>query len=80
MKIKRYKEAFSKDIHLRDLVKNIFLINIFDDVKDFHYYSECLDEEKDLVREDEYLFYSDSQLKELSPSIIKNIYKLGAFG
>lgn len=71
MKIKRYKEEFFKEVHLRDLVKNIFLINIFDDVKDFHYYSECLDEEEDLVKEDEYLFYSDSQLKELSLDIIR---------
>lgn len=62
-----------RELHLRDVIKSIKLINIFDDVKHSHYFNEDiskLNEDEDITQEDEYLFYSDESLSRLSQDIL----------
>lgn len=63
-----------RELHLRDIIKSIDMILIYDDVSDYHYFNKdtsLLEEDEDLTEEDEYLFYSDNMLSELPKDITK---------
>ena len=63
-----------KELHLRDVIKSIDTIFIYDDVSDYHYFNKdtsLLEEDEDLTEEDEYLFYSDNMLSKLPEEITK---------
>lgn len=63
-----------REIHLRDVIKSIDVIFIYDDVSDYHYFNKdtsLLEEDEDLTEEDEYLFYSDNMLSKLPEEITK---------
>ena len=63
-----------RELHLRDVIKSIATIFIYDDVSDYHYFNKdtsLLEEDEDLTEEDEYLFYSDNMLSKLPEEITK---------
>lgn len=63
-----------RELHLRDVIKSIDTIFIYDDVSDYHYFNKdtsLLEEDEDLTEEDEYLFYSDNMLSKLPEEITK---------
>ena len=74
MKIIKLQEE--KQIHLSDIIKEIDSIWIYDFIEDSHYFSDislCEDDDADVVSEDNLLFYSDDQLKELDKKQIDKI-------
>ena len=67
-------EDIDEELHLRDVIKSIDIIFIYDDVSDYHYFNKdtsLLEEDEDLTEEDEYLFYSDNMLSKLPEEITK---------
>lgn len=67
-------EDIDEELHLRDIIKSIDTIFIYDDVSDYHYFNKdtsLLEEDEDLTEEDEYLFYSDNMLSKLPEEITK---------
>lgn len=67
-------EDIDEELHLRDVIKSIDTIFIYDDVSDYHYFNKdtsLLEEDEDLTEEDEYLFYSDNMLSKLPEEITK---------
>jgi len=64
----------NKEIHLKELIKNISSIWVYNDIKNKHYFSDdALEEDCDISSQDEFLFYSDDQLKQLSSNETRKI-------